>query len=295
MRGRARSFRSSPWLRCLVALCACALTLGGCVDYNEPCQGITEDPNEVVGQLGEDVDIDKPHTRQANNAIGQLAAEAMLHASNASGETTQLAVINGGSIRSEGLCVTRTVVPKGPLTNGRLHEILLFDDLVITLKVTKSELVGLLEDGVAGLYPNGQTITDPSGSFPQIAGGQMTVDCSRPPMNRITKLTIGGQDVLSAPDDTEYRLALPDFLLNDGEYGGLVGADQQAWRNPAQADQFGGIVSDIAADYMLEHYDPPDHGGPLEVDPNRIRWALDGGVPTCATPGTGDSTPPPVQ
>jgi 2',3'-cyclic-nucleotide 2'-phosphodiesterase (5'-nucleotidase family) len=277
----------------LSILAALALVLG-CVDYNEQCTGLTENPDEVIGYLGQDVYIDKANARHANNAIGQMVADAMRAAPNSSGEETQFAAINGGAIRAEGLCVTRNIIPKGELTNGRLHEILLFNDLVESLRVSKSELVDLVENSVAGLSQKGQTISDPSGSFLQISGGHTVVDCSRPAGDRLVSFTIGDIDVLNAPDDTQFRIATLDFNLHSGDgFEELRTADQDAWRNPAQANQFGGSYSDISAAFMEDHFGDPEGPG-LVVDPTRVEWAkrslADGGTEdTCATPGR----PPP--
>ena len=263
---------------------------GGCVEYNDTCTGLTENPEQVVGYLGQDVFIDKPNARHANNAIGQLVADAMLHAQTASSSPAQFAAINGGAIRAEGICVTRNIVPKGPLTNGRLHEILLFNDIVEALDVTKAELLQVVENGASGLTPAGQPITAPPGNFLQVSEGtQITIDCSKPPGSRVVAFTIEGTDVLAQPDSAEFRVAFTDFNLHDGEgFDALRTADQDAQRDPAQATQFGGSYSDLAAHYAEDHYDQT--GGPNLTAEPRVQWALDGsGNPTCATPGR----PPP--
>jgi hypothetical protein len=65
----------------LTALLAAALAPAfGCVAYNDPCQPLVDNPDAIVGFLGEDVLIDRPYARHDNNALGQLAADALRHA-----------------------------------------------------------------------------------------------------------------------------------------------------------------------------------------------------------------------
>lgn len=274
----------------LFGTAALAALSTGCVDYNEPCKGLTDNPDEVMGYLGQDVYIDKANARHANNAIGQLAADAFRAATNNSGRPTELGIINGGGIRAEGLCATRNILPKGPITNGRLHEILLFNDIVESLDLTKAELKTVMENAVAGLYPHDQDIASPSGSFLQLSqGAHLTVDCTKPPMSRVTGFTLNGVDVLAAPDTQTFRVGLTQFLLQSGDgFDGLRTADQDPTRSPAQANQYGGIDSNLTAEYMKAHDDDPSH--PLVVDPTRVVWAQqtlpDGtAVDTCADPG----------
>jgi 2',3'-cyclic-nucleotide 2'-phosphodiesterase (5'-nucleotidase family) len=267
-------------------LLAAALAFGaGCIDYNEPCKGLTENPDEVVAQLGEEVFLDKANVRHANNAIGQAAADAFRDAPNNSGRPSLLGILNGGALRAEGLCATRNIIPAGPLTNGRLHEILLFNDIVESLDLKPSELMKVMEGAVKGLYPGDQEIASPSGSFLQLSSGaHLEVDCSQPAGSRVQAFQIGELDVKAAAqtDTTTIRVALVDFLLQSGDgFEDLRGADQDPSRNPAQANESGGIDSNLTADYMRAHF---LGGSPLTVDDSRVVWT-DAGVKTCATPG----------
>jgi 2',3'-cyclic-nucleotide 2'-phosphodiesterase (5'-nucleotidase family) len=270
--------------RALLAVLAFAALTTGCVDYNEPCKGFTENPDEVIGYLGEEVYLAKPNARHANNAIGQLAADAFKNAPNNSGEDTVLGIINGGGIRAEGLCATRNILPKGSLTSGRLHEIMLFNDIVESLDLTGAELTHVMEVAVQGLYAHGENIASPSGNFLQLSeGAHLTVDCTPPAAPRVTAFTINGVDVLASPD-TPFRVGLTNFLLESEDgFEDLRTADQDPSRNPAQANESGGIDSNITAEYMKANH--PEQN-PLAVDPSRVVWTKDvNGVDTCATPG----------
>jgi len=267
------------------ALCLAALATG-CVAYNDPCQ-VVDRPDDIVGYVGEIVYLDKPNARHANNAIGQLAADGYRHSQDGSSSypPAVLGVINGGGIRAEGFCgVSHTVVRKGPLSRDAIHQILLFDNLVVTLDLTVQEVVAIFASGAEGLSQEGQPIVSGPGNFLHpSAGTHVGIDCSIPPgtagPGRITDLSVPGKvlvqgGVVVAPPPDKVRVAITDFNINFG--GGtsefLAGLDRDPTRNVLT----GGIDSDIAEAYMHENYGTSDRA--LLVDPGRVTFA------NCATP-----------
>jgi 2',3'-cyclic-nucleotide 2'-phosphodiesterase (5'-nucleotidase family) len=233
------------------ALLAVALAPGlGCLQFNDPCQPLVEDPDSIVGYLGEDVFLDKPFARHDNHAIGQLAADALRHAEDGSKAPAELGVVNGGALRAEGLCVTRTVIRKGPLKNGLLHEVLLFENSVVTVDLTEQQLVAMLEHSVETLSPEGQPIVSPSGAFLHVsAGTTLRVDCSRPRGQRLVELKVNDRVVpLPARTDSavRYRVAMADFLLGGGDgYGSIFkDAATDLSRNPVKARVEAGKATD---------------------------------------------------
>jgi 5'-nucleotidase/UDP-sugar diphosphatase len=245
----------------LAALVAAALMPGlGCLSYNDTCQPLVDDPTSEIGFLGEDVYLDKPYARHDNNALGQLAADAYLHVEDDSGSKAVLGIVNGGSIRAEGLCVTRTMLPKGKLTDGVLHEVLLFENQVVTVNLTEKELVDMFEHSVGALYPVGQPISSPSGAFLHVSEGtSMRVDCEFPRGQRLRELTVNGAPVPLPPrtdDAARYRVAMPSFLLEGGDGYGTIfkNAGNEPARNPVRAQKFGGVDSNIASAYMRAVY-----------------------------------------
>ncbi len=280
-------------MRAPVPILAAAFALvASCVQYNDPCQ-VVENPDQVLGYLGQDVYLDKPHARHANNAIGQLAADAFLHSMDGDpAAAAELGVINGGGIRAEGFCVSRDLVKKGPLTKGALHEILLFDNHVVTLDLTADELVRVFSNAYSGLSQYGQPIGSGPGNFLHVSqGSEVRVDCSVPGTasapGRLTFLRIGSKVLVgpgAVPPDAGVRVAITDFLINFG--GGtsdvLHGLDVDPDRRP----RIGGIDSDIAEQYMAARYAERSPGlvEDLALDGGRVAWETDGGVPTCASP-----------
>lgn len=258
----------------LAALLAAALAPGmGCLAYNDPCQPLVPDPDAVIGFLGEDVFLDRPFARHDNNALGQLAADAYLHAEDDSNAPAELGVINGGAIRAEGLCITRTSLPPGPLTDGVLHEVILFENRVVTVDLTEKELVDLMEHSVGSLFEEGQPIATPFGGFLHVSEGTtVRVDCSFQRGQRVRELTVRGRAVSLPPRTDEsirYRVAMPNFLLDGGDgYGPIIGGvGTNTERNPVQSRKLGGVDANITAAYMKATY--PSAAEPL-VEAGRI-------------------------
>ncbi|WNG57041.1 hypothetical protein F0U59_21450 [Archangium gephyra] len=233
------------------ALLALALAPGlGCLQYNDQCQPLVADPESTVGYLGEDVYLDRPYARHDNNALGQLAADAFRHAEDASKAPAELGIINGGSLRAEGLCVTRTVIPKGALKKGLLHEVLLFENSVVTVDLTEQQLVGMFEHAASGLYREEQTILFPSGAFLHVSEGTtVRVDCSRPVGSRVVELQVNARTVplpARADPSIKYRVAMPNFLLGGGDGYDAIFKDAATdlSRNPVTASTAEGKATD---------------------------------------------------
>ncbi|WNG46659.1 hypothetical protein F0U60_22995 [Archangium minus] len=230
---------------------ALALVPGlGCLQYNDQCRPLVDDPEAVIGYLADDVFLDKPFARHDNHALGQLAADAFRHASDGTPAPAELGIINGGSLRAEGLCVTRTVIPKGPLENGLLHEILLFENSVVTVDLTEQQLVDMFELSVAELSPVGQPIVSPSGAFLHVSEGTTVhVDCERPRGQRVVELKVNERTVplpARADPSIRYRVAMPVFLLQGGDGYGAIFKDAATdlSRNPVTATSAEGKATD---------------------------------------------------
>lgn len=261
----------------LLTFALAASVSAGCIEYNPECAALVENPDQEIGYLGEVVRLDRPYTRHANNAIGQLVAEAFLHALDDSAAPAELGIENGGGIRMEGVCITRDRLQPGPIKRGVLHEILPFDNLVVAIDVTEPELVAMMEHSVEGLSPSGTVITNPPGFFLHIAGGTVTVDCARSAGARVTAMTVGSRTV-SIPGDSakKYRVAMTSFIAQGNDaFTMLTGAENDPARNPARATKAGGTDARITAQWFEENY---TEANPLVSDKTRITFV------NCASP-----------
>lgn len=254
-------------------LAAASLALAfssGCLAYNDSCQPLVEDPEAVIGYLGEDIRLDKSSVRHDNNAIGQLAADALLHAEDESSAPAVLGVINGGGLRAEGLCVSHAVAPKGPMAQGLLYEILLFQNPVATVDLSEQQLVAMMEHSVENLLPAGQPVVAVPGYLLHVSEGTtVQVDCERPKGQRIVSMKVGNTQVqipARSGNTVRYRVAMTTYLLDGGDgYGGIFGdAGTDATRNPVRARKLGGTDTGITAGYMKARY--PDEANALRTE-----------------------------
>jgi 2',3'-cyclic-nucleotide 2'-phosphodiesterase (5'-nucleotidase family) len=243
--------------RLLAALLA--IVLPGCIAYNDQCQPLVDNPNERVAFVarGTELFLDRPNARHGNNAIGQQAADAFAWVFRETDRPADFAVVNGGSIRAEGLCITRNIVREGPLSNGVLHEIMLFENPVQAVDLSEQEVVQMFEHSAERLFTAPAPIVSPAGSFLQVSKEvAMTIDCSRPALDRITALSIGGVAITKpgrSIDQRKLRMATSSFIIAGGDgYTMLAGKGTDPSRNPANAQRFGGLDSNIAAAYLKQ-------------------------------------------
>jgi 2',3'-cyclic-nucleotide 2'-phosphodiesterase (5'-nucleotidase family) len=262
---------------CCAVSCGCVLT--GCVAYNDPCVPLVDNPNERMAFIarGTELYLDRPNARHGNNAIGQAAADAFAWVFADGDHPVDVGVLNGGSIRAEGLCVTRNIIKEGPLSNGVLHEILLFENQITAVDLSEQELADMFEHSVERLYTAPAALVSPAGSFLQVSKNvSMDVDCSKPAGSRITALSVKGQTVQrpGRPFETvKYRVAMSSFLVGGGDgYTMLAGKGTDSSRNPAQAPRFGGIDSNITAAYLKQSPFNQTVEQGLRVDPQRVRF-----------------------
>jgi 2',3'-cyclic-nucleotide 2'-phosphodiesterase (5'-nucleotidase family) len=247
------------------------------VAYNDQCQPLVDNPTERVAFIakGTELFLDRPNARHANNAFGQQAADGFVWVFSGTDKPADFGVINGGSIRAEGLCITRNILGAGPLSNGVLHEIMLFENPVQAIDVSEAEVVAMLEHSVERLFAAPAPIVSPAGSFLQVSKEvAMTVDCSRPPLDRITALSIGGQ-AITKPGRTidlkKFRLATSTFITSGGDgYTMLAGKGTDPTRNPVSAQKAGNIDSNIVAAYLKQSAFNMTVEAGFKVEPARV-------------------------
>lgn len=247
----------------------------GCAVYNDQCQPLVEDPSARVAFLKTELYLDRPNARHGNNAIGQQEADAFRWVFSQTDRPVDFAVVNGGGLRAEGLCVTRNILPPGPLTSGVLHEILLFENPVQAIDVSEEEVVAMFEHSVERLFTDPAPIVSPSGQFLQVSEGvHLEIDCARAPGDRVTALTLNGE-ALQKPGrpfgQKHFRLATSSYLIGGGDgYAMLAGRGTDPTRNPGTAQRFGGIDSNITQGYLQQSPFNVSQAQGLTVDAERI-------------------------
>ena len=156
--------------------------------------------SEVVGQA--EATFFYRNVRKMETALGNLVADSMLWYTNYMG--VDFALQNGGGIRAD--------LPKGPITQRSLHEILPFGNSVVVLTLDGAT--------VQSLFDHIGSITSGHGAFPQVSAGVSVT------LNTLTKkceyIMINGEPL--DPGRT-YKVATNSYLAAGGDgYSMLLNA-----------------------------------------------------------------------
>jgi 5'-nucleotidase / UDP-sugar diphosphatase len=156
-----------------------------------------------IGETREPLDATSATLRTAESNVGDFVADVMRARLGA-----DLALANGGGIR------TNRVVPAGRLTKRDVHVLLPFLNVLVKLEVTGAALLSALEHSVRA-YPQ------ESGGFLQVSGAAVVFAPSRPPGERVVRVTVGG-----APLDParRYTVATNNFLARGGDGYAMLAA-----------------------------------------------------------------------
>lgn len=273
-----RPSRSDVTSLCLI----CAIALGSCAVYNEECARFIDDPDGITGYLAGSIDIDRSDVRLKDNAIGQLVADAYYNAFNArsAGERPHLSIVNGGSIRSDGVCEVRTSLPPGPVKRKVLRDILPYDNRVVLTKVTHKVLKQIFEHSM-----NSYSLQTPPGNYLQISGARVTLDCSQPVQaisanghvtqegQRVQSIQLRQRDCQATDEDDcygapidlasdeEVYIALDSFIFGEGDGFTMFGGREEI----AAAGSFN---FEVVANYFAEAH-PEDDPLPQDAE-NRV-------------------------
>ncbi|QLG13425.1 5'-nucleotidase C-terminal domain-containing protein (plasmid) [Deinococcus sp. D7000] len=165
-------------------------------------------------------------------ALGDLIADAYRTTYN-----TQLAIVNGGAIRSS---LPSSYAPQdktlrrpapgyqaGPpydVVKGDIYSVLPFGNTVTTRTVTGTQLYAVLENSVSALPGS-------SGRFLQISGFSYTYDVSKPVGSRVVSVKLDSGAAIGK-DSATYTLALPDFTNEGGDEYTMLADGQGVTREP---------------------------------------------------------------
>jgi 5'-nucleotidase/UDP-sugar diphosphatase len=138
--------------------------------------------------------------------LGNLIADSMLWATK--GQGTQIAIQNGGGIRSG--------IPAGQVTMGNVIEVLPFSNTIATFDVTGADLLASLESGVSRAHDR---TTSGTGRFPQVAGLRYAFDPAKPEGTRISSLEIRDAKGGYRPVDplATYKAVTNNFVRAGGD------------------------------------------------------------------------------
>ncbi len=171
---------------------------------------------EVVGEAVDDI----RYSRNEESALANLVADAFREKGK-----TQIAFQNVGGIRAN--------IPKGPITWGRVFEVLPFQNRLFTLKLTGAQLKQILH---IGLRPNVGLMA--------VSGVRVRFDRTKPQDQQVVSLTL--PDGTPVDDAKSYSVTTNDFVVAGGD-----GYDEFA-KGTDIADT-GILLRDVLADYIKAH------------------------------------------
>ncbi len=137
-------------------------------------------------------DANLVHKQDLDSSVGNLVTDAM----RASDDAIDVAMYNSGGLR--------TNIPKGVITFGRIYEVVPFDNNLVKVSLTGTQVREVLEHGLSGPY-----------GVMEISGLKVVFDPDRPPGKRcLSILTSDGKEV---EDRKVYVVATNEFVLNGGD------------------------------------------------------------------------------
>ena len=171
---------------------------------------VTRSMDVVVGTAATDMEKARPE-----GALGNFMVDAMLYGARQKfGTHVDAAFTNYGGIRI-------TQLPKGPVTRGKIFELMPFDNLIVLQQVKGAALQQFLD------------LTAASGGWP-VAGLTMQIKDKK-----AVNVRVGGQPL----DPTKtYTIANSDYVANGGD-------DASVFRNIPQQNK-GYLLRDALFDYI---------------------------------------------
>ena len=179
---------------------------------------LDEQLSEVVGTTAFTLNGERtPGNRDQETNFGDFAADAFLwQAKNAATKAPDAAIVNGGGIRAS--------IDAGDITLHNIIDAMPFDNQLCTIEVTGAQLLEALEAST-------QSLPEPAGGFPQVAGITFTVDTTVPyeqgeaypnttlfaPAKPGARVSISDVNGKGFDLDAHYVLALSEFVATGGD------------------------------------------------------------------------------
>ena len=169
---------------------------------------IEEMKSNVVGTSDVYLEGSRTQVRRGETNLGNLIANAVLHAAKPAGAT--IAIANGGGIRAS--------IDEGDITLGEVLTVMPFGNSMVTLDLTGAEIVEALENGV-GAVEEGQ------GRFPQVAGLTFAYNLAKPAGERVSNVKVAAEDGSYAALDlaATYTVATNAYMAGGGDNYAVFG------------------------------------------------------------------------
>jgi len=140
---------------------------------------------EVIGRNAQALRRGRPEA-----TIGDFITDAMRFATHC-----DVALQNPGGMRAD--------LPAGDITRGGVYEVMPFDNTIVMLPLSGADLKRAIEQSL-----HYDRVT-------QVSGLRYTFDPSRPPMSRVTQITL--DDGTALDDAKTYKVAVNNFMATGGD------------------------------------------------------------------------------
>jgi len=178
--------------------------------YAQPVMALM---GQVIAEARVDLVGERAIVRKRESNLGNLIADGMLWKTKNAG--TQIALQNGGGIRAS--------IPKGPITVGKVYEVLPFGNTLVVMDLKGREILAALENGVSQ-WEQG------AGRFLQVAGLRYAFDLARPAGSRVVRVEVRTERGFVPLDlEATYRVVVNNFIANGGD-GFAVLKEAQGYR-----------------------------------------------------------------
>lgn len=168
---------------------------------------------QVIAEAKVDLVGERAIVRRRESNLGNLIADGMLWKTRNAG--TRIALQNGGGIRAS--------ILKGPITVGKVYEVLPFGNTLVVMDLKGREILEALENGVSQWE---QT----AGRFLQVAGLRYAFDLSRPAGSRVVRVEVKeGEGYRPLDLEATYRVVTNNFIAAGGD-GFTVLKNAQGYR-----------------------------------------------------------------
>ncbi len=157
---------------------------------------LSEEMDQIIGEMPEELKKEKPNSNLGNWFSDVLHDVASIHYD----DDVAFAIQNYGGLRVP-------AVPKGPLTKGKIFELMPFDNKLVIVDLSADQ-VTQLADIIAG-----------SRGWPISRGLSLTID-----EYKASNILVNGQPL---DDDKVYHVAMPDYVANGGGGGDFLKALSQ--------------------------------------------------------------------
>lgn len=187
--------------------------------------------NKVVGYT----DTELTHDKLADNGTSVLGQWVCAIMNQAAG--TQIAITNGGGLR--------VPIPAGPITVGKLYEVLPFDNTLVKMELKGSDLKRVIENG----------IMNPSIGWVQVGGIKVYYNKDAAAGNRITAMCL--TDGTRIEMDKYYTVVTNDFMITGGDKYDFTGAKNIVDTNILMRDALSNALVAMNGKHLVVTKDQP--------------------------------------